>query len=55
VEFLYVVSGKLAIEIGQNKPELAEGDAIYFESEVPHGYRKLGTRRTTALVIVVAT
>ena len=55
VEFLYVISGKLAIEIGQNKPELAEGDAIYFESEVPHGYRKLGTRRTTAVVVVVTT
>ncbi|MBV9442546.1 MAG: helix-turn-helix transcriptional regulator [Acidobacteriaceae bacterium] len=55
VEFLYVVSGKLAIEIGENKRELAEGDAIYFDSAVPHGYRKVGTRRTTALVVVVAT
>ena len=55
VEFLYVISGKLAIEIGENRPELAEGDAIYFESAIPHGYRKVGTRRTTALVVVVAT
>ncbi|HEX4167840.1 MAG TPA: cupin domain-containing protein [Bryobacteraceae bacterium] len=50
-----VISGKLAIEIGENKPELGEGDAIYFESAVPHHYRKVGTRRTTALVVVVAT
>jgi transcriptional regulator with XRE-family HTH domain len=55
VEFLYVISGKLAIEIGENKPELAEGDAIYFESAIPHVYRKVGTRRTTALVVVMGT
>ena len=53
VEFLYVISGKLALQIGEDRPELAEGDAIYFESTVPHGYRKVGTRRTTALVVVV--
>jgi transcriptional regulator with XRE-family HTH domain len=55
VEFLYIVSGKLALEIGEDEPELAEGDAIYFESSVPHGYRKVGSRRTTALVVVVTT
>jgi transcriptional regulator with XRE-family HTH domain len=53
VEFLYLISGKLALQIGDNEPELAEGDAIYFESAVPHGYRKVGSRRTTALVVVV--
>lgn len=55
VEFLYVISGKLALQIGEEEPELAEGDAIYFESAVPHGYRKVGPRRTTALVVVVTT
>jgi transcriptional regulator with XRE-family HTH domain len=54
VEFIYVISGKLALQIGEDEPELAEGDAIYFESAVPHGYRKAGSRRTTALVVVVA-
>jgi transcriptional regulator with XRE-family HTH domain len=53
IEFLYVTSGKLALEIGEDEPELAEGDAIYFESSVPHGYRKVGRNRTTALVVVV--
>jgi quercetin dioxygenase-like cupin family protein len=55
VEFLYVVSGKLALQIGEDEVELAEGDAIYFESSVPHGYSKVGSRRTTALVVVVTT
>ena len=55
IEFLYVISGKLAIEIGEDEPQLAEGDAIYFESAVPHAYRKVGQPRTTALVVVVGT
>ncbi|MFL6352368.1 MAG: helix-turn-helix domain-containing protein [Bryobacteraceae bacterium] len=54
VELLYVLSGKLALQIGEDEPELAEGDAIYFESTIPHGYRKVGSRRTTALVVVTA-
>jgi transcriptional regulator with XRE-family HTH domain len=53
VEFVYVISGKLALQIGEDEPELAEGDAVYFESAVPHGYRKAGSRRTAALVVVV--
>jgi quercetin dioxygenase-like cupin family protein len=53
VEFLYVISGKLGLQIGEEESELAEGDAVYFESEVPHGYRKVGARRTAALVVVV--
>ena len=48
-----VTAGKLALEIGEQQPELAEGDAIYFDSAVPHGYRKVGARRTAALVLVV--
>lgn len=55
VEFLYVICGKLALQIGEDEPELLEGDAIYFESTVPHAYRKVGARRTTALVVVVTT
>src|SRR5579875_2239886 len=30
IEFLYVTSGRLALEIGEEEWELAEGDAIYF-------------------------
>ena len=54
IEFLYVMSGRLALSIGGDEPELGEGDAIYFDSSVPHGYCKVGTRRTTALVVVTS-
>jgi hypothetical protein len=32
----------------------AEGDAIYFDSTVPHGYRRIGAKRTTAPVVALA-
>jgi transcriptional regulator with XRE-family HTH domain len=53
VEFLYLISGKLAVTIGAEDHELAEGDAMYFDSSVPHSYRKMGSRRTSALVVTI--
>ena len=53
-EFLYVVSGRLELRIGEDKHELAEGDAIYFDSAVPHAYRRVGAKRTTAIVVTLA-
>jgi transcriptional regulator with XRE-family HTH domain len=53
VEVLYVVSGKLEIRTQSDSYELAEGDAIYFEATVPHAYRRVGAKRTTALVVTV--
>ena len=54
VEFLYVLSGKLELHTAGDKHELAEGDAVYFDSSVPHGYRRVGSKRTTALVVTLA-
>jgi transcriptional regulator with XRE-family HTH domain len=53
IEVLYVLSGKLELATREDKHELAEGDAIYFDSTVPHGYRRLGPKRTTALVVTL--
>ncbi|MBV9759067.1 MAG: helix-turn-helix transcriptional regulator [Acidobacteriaceae bacterium] len=54
VEFLYVMSGKLAIQVGDDESELTKGDAVYFDSTVPHSYRRIGSRRTAALVVVTS-
>lgn len=51
IEFLYVITGKLELEAADERHELSEGDAIYFDSTVPHSYSKIGTRRTTAIVV----
>ena len=53
VELLYVLSGKLELRVGGDPHELSEGDSIYFDSTVPHGYRRLGIKRTTALVVTL--
>lgn len=53
IEFLYVLSGRLELRTGEDKHELTEGDAIYFDSTAPHGYRRIGAKRTTALVVAL--
>lgn len=53
IELLYVLSGRLELRIGEETHELAEGDSIYFDASVAHGYRKTGARRTTALVVAL--
>ena len=53
IELLYVLSGKLEVCAGEETHELAEGDAIYFDSSVPHGYRRAGAKRTSALVVTL--
>ena len=53
IEFLYVLSGRLELRTAEDTHELADGDAIYFDCTVPHGYRKLGSKRTRALVVVL--
>jgi transcriptional regulator with XRE-family HTH domain len=53
IEFLYVLSGKLELRTAEDKHQLAEGDAIYFDSTVLHGYRRIGAKRTTALVVTL--
>ena len=52
-EFLYVVSGKLELRVGADVHELSGGDSVYFDSSVPHSYRRAAPARTTALVVSV--
>lgn len=50
-EFLYVVSGKLAVMVGDDEHELAAGDSMYFDASVPHAYRRIGNRACSAVVV----
>jgi len=54
VEFLYVLEGTLHLQIGDQEQKLEAGDAIYFDSRVPHAYRRAGTRSCSAVVITAA-
>jgi mannose-6-phosphate isomerase-like protein (cupin superfamily) len=53
IEFLYVLSGRLELRAGEDQHELGEGDAIYFDSTVPHGHRRIEAKRSTALVVAL--
>ncbi|CAL8973082.1 helix-turn-helix domain-containing protein [Rhodoplanes serenus] len=53
-ENLIVARGAVEILIGQQPPiDLAEGDALLFEADVPHGYRNFGS--TEAVLYLVMT
>jgi transcriptional regulator with XRE-family HTH domain len=51
VELLYLIEGKLEITVGVEKYQLAEGDAIYFDSLQKHSYRSLMKSPCTAMVV----
>lgn len=50
-EFLFVLEGQLEFRCGDEIITLEEGDSLYFESSVPHGYRGLGGPAKTLAVI----
>jgi transcriptional regulator with XRE-family HTH domain len=50
-EFLYVIEGTLEFRCGDSTVILREGDSLYFDSVVPHGYRGIGGPAKTLVVI----
>ena len=53
VEFLYMIRGKIDLVIGSDTHTLDAGDAIYFDSSVRHGYRRVGTQGSCAVIVTV--
>jgi transcriptional regulator with XRE-family HTH domain len=51
VEFLSVLRGKLEMRIGAEEKELDSGDSIYFDSSVPHSYRRISKTPCSAIVV----
>ena len=50
-EVLYVIDGSLVVRVGEADHELSAGDSMYFDSSVPHGYRRHGRRACRAVVV----
>ncbi|TIX98736.1 MAG: cupin domain-containing protein, partial [Mesorhizobium sp.] len=50
-EFIYVLSGRLVVNVNGKDAALETGDAVYFDSSVPHGYRREGEAIATAIVV----
>jgi transcriptional regulator with XRE-family HTH domain len=53
VEFLSVLHGKLELHIGTDDHVLESGDSIYFDSSLPHSYRRVSQKRCDAIVVTV--
>jgi transcriptional regulator with XRE-family HTH domain len=51
VEFLYLLSGKLALTVGRHRVDLSEGDSMYFDASVPHSYRRISKGSCTAVTV----
>jgi transcriptional regulator with XRE-family HTH domain len=54
VEFIYVVEGALGVRVGGEEHALSRGDAMSFDSSVPHGYRRRGRGACSAIVVTTA-
>jgi transcriptional regulator with XRE-family HTH domain len=53
-EFLFVHRGKIEMEFATHKVELATGDSIYFNAQIPHRIRSVGAQLAEVLLIVAA-
>ena len=51
VEFIYTLQGTLALHLGGDEHRLDAGDSIYFDSAVPHAYRRSGSALCSAIVV----
>jgi len=54
VEFIYTLAGTLSVHIGGKEHALEAGDSVYFDSSVPHGYRRSGGRVCSAIVVTTS-
>ena len=52
-EFVFILSGSVVFQVGDERWTLAEGDSLYFDAEVPHRGWSVG-REARALVVVSA-
>jgi transcriptional regulator with XRE-family HTH domain len=50
-EFIYALRGTLTVHVAGEDHALGPGDSLYFDSIVPHGYRRSGGRVCSAIVV----
>ena len=50
-ELIYVLSGQLGVDVDGKDFALDAGDAMYFEADRPHSYRRLGEVAASAIVV----
>ena len=53
-ETIYVNSGAVALVLDGDRQELAEGDAVTFDADLPHHFENAGDERAEMLAVVAA-
>jgi transcriptional regulator with XRE-family HTH domain len=51
VEFIFALAGTLSVHIDGDEHALDAGDSMYFDSRIPHSYRRSGGRTCSAIVV----
>jgi transcriptional regulator with XRE-family HTH domain len=51
VEFIYSLQGALSVHVGDDEHVLDPGDSMYFDSTVPHAYRRRRGASCSAIVV----
>lgn len=55
IEFLFILSGSLAVSVVDERFVLEEGDSIYFDAGLSHSYANAGKNACRALVVTFPT
>jgi transcriptional regulator with XRE-family HTH domain len=50
-ELIYTLAGTLEVRIDDDEHALEAGDSMYFDSSIPHAYRRRGGRTCSAIVV----
>ena len=53
VEFIFVIKGRLSVNLAGEDTSLADGDAMQFDSGSPHSYRRQGQSPASAIIVVL--
>jgi transcriptional regulator with XRE-family HTH domain len=50
-ELIYVIEGQLIVSQQAKDYTITQGDSLYLRGDLPHSYRRKGTRRCSAIVV----
>lgn len=51
-KFIYILSGKVEANIGDNKYNLTRGDSLYFDASLPHHFKNAGADASSLICVV---
>lgn len=51
-KFIYIIDGKIEATIGEEKYILSKNDSLYFEPNIPHYFKNIGTGDTRIISVI---